>query len=226
MPGAARQATASNRAGESLNGYRGLLLDMHVPSWDPEFLAHLRPDDLIERLLAVDADEVTFYAQSHMGLCYWPSITGQTHPALAGRDLVGDVVTAFQSAGRRIRLYYSTVLNNWAYEHHRAWRMEVRPRSDGGFPGPRYGLCCPNAPGYVAFCHAQVTELLSRYDVHAFFFDMSLFFPPCICPNCRTRLASEAGIALPETIDWSSDAWVSYQDSRERWAGGESSLIS
>jgi hypothetical protein len=82
----------------------------------------------------------------------------------------------------------------------------------------RYGWCCQNHPEYREYEHAQVTDLLGRYDWDAVFYDM-IFWPIiCGCEHCRRRYRDETGKDFPETVDWTDPRWCEFQSARERWS--------
>jgi hypothetical protein len=195
-----------------------VLLDMHVPDWDPAFLARFEPADFVGRFAEAGAGEVTFYAQSHIGLCYWPTGTGPVHPAMGDRDFVGAMLREIHDNGMAARAYYSVVQNNWAYERHPDWRTTVPLRQDGGYPGPRYGLCCPNNPAYRDFVRRQTTDLVARYQFEAIFFDLTYLTPVCACRACQDRFEAELGIRPTTTVDWRSPGWSALRGAAERWA--------
>ena len=62
--------------------YRRLLMDTHVPDWDPAFLALYNPVDYARTAAKADFQAVMQYANSHVGLCLWPTKIGQQHAAL------------------------------------------------------------------------------------------------------------------------------------------------
>ena len=91
----------TNDAVRYCDTYRRTLLDMHIPDWDPEFLAEYDPEGLAELYAASHISGALFYCKSHMGLNYWPSPVGGIHPAAAERDLVGEMLHALQGARHR-----------------------------------------------------------------------------------------------------------------------------
>jgi alpha-L-fucosidase len=92
----------------------------------------------------------------HDGYCLWDTRTTDYSSAAqkAGQDFVGPFVKAFRKAGLKVGLYYSLV----------DWRFPAY------FEGPQ------NDPEgwhkFVAYCHAQVKELMSNYGkIDVFWFD-------------------------------------------------------
>ena len=200
--------------------YRRMLVDMHIPDWDPEFLAKYDPAQMVGLYKKAGLTSVMFYAQSHVGLCYWPTPTGKMHAGLQGRDIVGEMMSLLRKANIDACAYYSVVYNNWAYLEHPEWRMvSARSNVEEGeqFSGKRYGLCCPNNPGYREFAKAQVEEIAGGYDIDGLFIDMTFWPVICVCEHCRKRLKDEAQIEIPRTIDWFSPDWCRFQKAREQW---------
>ncbi len=198
-------------------GLRRMLVDMHIPDWDPKFLSKYDPAAMAERLGQARVNAAMIYCKSHAGLCYWPTRAGKMHAGLHERDVVGEMVGQLGARGIAVCAYYSIVFDNWAVEAHPDWRQRTIAGND--YQGLlRYGLCCQNHPEYRAYEMAQLGDLLSRYQFDALFLDM-IFWPlVCACDHCRARFRAEDGKEIPETVDWTSADWCAFQAARERWA--------
>ena len=59
--------------------YRRNLVDMHIEEWDPEFLASFDPENYVNMLKEANVSCAMVYANSHVGLCYWPTKNGKMH---------------------------------------------------------------------------------------------------------------------------------------------------
>jgi hypothetical protein len=194
---------------------------MHVPDWDPKLLAQYDPAEMVRQYERAGVSSAMFYCQSHVGLCNWPTRTGRQHANLRGRDVVAEMLKDLKARAIDSCAYYSVVYNTWAYQEHPEWRMQpgtslVSPRlAEDGLS--RYGLCCPNHPGYRRFCEAQVRELLHGRRFDGFFYDMTFWPWICTCPQCHARYRREAGAEIPRTIDWCDPAWCAFQAAREHW---------
>ena len=198
-------------------GYRRMLVDMHIPDWDPAFLSKYDPAEMVRLYQRAGLTSIMFYVQSHVGLCYWPTTTGKMHAGLNGRDVVGETVTLLEKAGIDACAYYSVIFNNWAAIEHPEWRLVTQnPNREVGLT-ERYGLCCPNNPGYRQFCRDQTEDLLGRYCFDGLFFDMTFWPGVCLCEHCRERCRRETGQGIPSTVDWFDPAWCRFQDAREQW---------
>jgi len=198
--------------------YSRLLLDMHIPDWDAEFLSQYDPARVAATQVAAGAGSVMVYCQSHMGLCYWPAAVGHRHAAMGDKDWLGESLAVFRQAKVEVFGYYSVIFNNAAYLDHPDWRIEPRPPLPGWvFHGNRYGQVCPNHPEYRSFVEAQLRDLFSRYVFDGFFFDMTFWRSACLCPSCRARFLAETGQEIPATVDWADPVWCAFQTARERW---------
>ena len=203
---------------QRLPRYSRLLLDMHIPDWDAAFLSEYDPRKVVNAYLASGADSVMVYCQSHVGLCYWPTVTGKPHAAMDGRDWLSESLAALREAGKEVYGYYSVIFNNAAYLTHPEWRIVPRPTMAGGaFHGKRYGHVCPNNPEYRQFVQAQIDELLTRYAFDGFFFDMTFWPGICECTACQQRFSAETGNPIPHIVDWDDATWCAFQRAREQW---------
>jgi hypothetical protein len=197
---------------------RRMLVDIHVPDFDERFLTSYDPVRMAEFYQRAQLDAVMFYCKSHVGLCNWPTKVGKMHPALKGRDVTRQLLDELQRRDIAACAYHSLIFDNWAWLEHPDWRIEpLDAPGEFGMLGPRYGVCCPNNSDYRAYEHEQVTDLLTRYDFDAVFFDMMFWPAVCGCAHCRERYRKEEAVEIPETLDWTSPAWCSFQSARERW---------
>lgn len=112
--------------------YRRLLVDTHVPDWDPRLLARLDANDYVATIARAGFQSVMQYAKSHVGLCLWQSKIGPVHANTKGRDYFGEVMEECRRHNLRTVAYYSLIFDIWAFDHYPDWRIlpEVRVRSD------------------------------------------------------------------------------------------------
>src|SRR5579872_282082 len=197
-------------------GYRRMLLDMHIPDWDSAFLTKYDPTAMAALYERARLTSAMLYCKSHAGLCYWPTKHGKMHEGIGGRDIVGAMVRELRARNIAPCAYYSIVFDNWAVEQHPEWRQRMVGGGDLRNV-VRYGTCCPNHPEYRAYEMAQLEDLLSSYRFDAIFLDM-IFWPLiCACDYCRARYRNEAGEDIPGEVSWTSRAWCEFQAARERW---------
>ena len=198
--------------------FRRLLVDMHIPDWDADFLAQYDPRTLIDTYVRAGATSVMFYCQSHVGLCYFPTKTGKQHPALNGRDIVSETLALLREHNIAAVGYYSVNYNDWAFWEHPAWRtIPSGDKSADSFAHSRYGTCCLNHPEYRAFVLAQLSEILDRRKFDGFFVDDSFWSTICVCAQCREKYHWEASAEIPRTVDWFDPTWCRFQSKREHW---------
>jgi len=193
---------------------------MHIEDWDERFLSKLDPKNYVKMLKLANVKSAMIYANSHVGYCYWPTRTGHMHRGIRGRDVLGEIIDLCHKEGIDVIVYYSLIFNNWAYEHHPEWRIidldGQASRERSGQAG-RYGVCCPNSPGYRKFVLDQIEELGKNYEFEGIFFDMTFWPAVCYCSNCKRRYKEETGENPPTTINWDDPSWIKFQRKREEW---------
>ncbi|MCE9616031.1 MAG: alpha-L-fucosidase [Lentisphaerae bacterium] len=193
------------------------LVDMHVPDWDPRMMAAFEADAHVRLVKRTGAQSLMIYAKSHAGQCFWNTRLGGRHRVMGARDFFGDTVAACRRHGLIPRGYFSVIFDSWAYEQHPDWR-QVPATGEASVLKQRYGVVCPNAPGYRDYVAACLQEILA-YDIPDIFFDMMFWpwFAPCCCGHCVERFRREQGRELPRVPDWEDDAWRALQRSRQAW---------
>lgn len=184
---------------------RQIHLDFHTSphigdvaaDWDPELFA--------DTMAAAHVESVTVFATCHHGLAYFPSSVVPVHPAL-DIDLLGEQIESLHARGIRAPVYVTVGWNVSAADRHPEWqqvRMDgtlVRPLPTAA-PWGSWPMMCLNS-GYADEVEAVVTELLDRYDVDGFFFDIVAYpAEACACVNCLPRLrelANETGGSITD----------------------------
>ena len=214
------------------NAWRRHLVDMHVEEWNPEFLSEFHPETYVENLKRAKVQNAMIYAQSHVGLCYYPTKVGKVHNAFVGReDMMKQVVDLCHEAGISVTIYYSLIFNNYEHDRHPEWRIigregksqrELCVQNDLSFAADgvtRYGHCCPNNMEYRAFVKEQIREMAEYFEFEGFFFDM-LFWPgTCYCEHCKERWEKEVGGNMPGLDDTEDPNWQIHIEKRKEWMG-------
>ncbi|MFI5357471.1 MAG: beta-galactosidase trimerization domain-containing protein [Opitutales bacterium] len=200
--------------------WRRSTIDMHIPDWDPQFMAEFDVERFVDAFVRSRAQSVLVPAMSHTGLYNYPTKVGRQHGALHGRDVLGEMIDCCHRHGIAFEVYGSLVFDRWAYDEHPEWRGRDARGIEGFEFGAeaRYGLVCPNSP-YRDYVRAWVRELCERYDFEAIFFDMTYWPGVCYCDHCQRRWAKEAGGELPRIVNWTDPRWVAFQRKREKWLG-------
>ena len=218
--------------------YRRHLCDMHIADWDESFLSEFSPEEYVENLERAKIKSAMIYFQSHVGLCYYPTKSGQMHKAFIGKeDMIRRVVELCHKKGIAVTGYYSLIYNTVEHDRNTGWRLvDVNGRSPrdakadlGGenFRGSRYGHCCPNNPEYREFCRAQISEMSEYFgNIEGMFYDM-LFWPTiCYCDHCKARWEREVGGEIPTVEDWSDPRWLLHIRKRREWIGEYAKWVS
>ena len=200
------------------NRWRRILVDMHIPDWDAEFLSKLSPERYVDLMEQGGATSVMVYANSHVGFCLYPTKVGRMHAGLKGRDFFGEVVELCHKRDITVVTYYTLVFNNYAYIEHPDWRATINGWYPPGGPDSsnRYGTCCPNSP-YREFALAELEEICGNYDTEGIFLDMTFWPGVCYCQHCVDRHKKEFGTELPNVVNWNDPKWVQFQKARQRW---------
>ena len=204
-----------NSAAWYKNAYRRNVIDMHITADDERFMTEIDPQDYISMLVRGQVQSTVLYAQSHIGLCYFPTQMGKMHPGLKGRDILREITDLCHQEGIGVVIYYSLIFDLWAYRNHPDWKIctsDGKPAADTS----RYGVCCPNSP-YREYVRQMAAELCTHYDFEGIRFDMTFWPHVCYCHHCQERFSREVGGELPRIIQWDEPHWVAFQRARERW---------
>ena len=206
--------------------FRRNLVDMHIEDWDDEFLSQFDPESYFDCMKRGNIKSPMIYLQSHVGLCNWPSESGEMHKGFDGENKMLRLFELCNSDGMDVIGYYSLIFNNWAYNRFPDWRMrDVNGLSSrekdctGIVCGGRYGILCPNNKEYREFTVRQLREMLDIYDMKGVFLDMAFWPMVCYCDSCKKRYKKEAGKEIPVKIDWNDSVWNAFQKKREEWMG-------
>jgi hypothetical protein len=203
--------------------YRRHLFDFHVDDWNPEFLSRWDPKVMAENMALEKCTAVTVFANTHTGLCNYPTNVGQMHRGLKGRDALGEMINIFHKQGLDVVVYYVTIYTNWYWETHPDARtVDADGKSEkqtiGSIGRPRrFGTLCPNNEAYRDFVVAQLTEICTNYEFEGTWPDMTFWPTVCYCPSCKRRYAKEIGGEIPRVIDWEDPVWVRFQRQRQEW---------
>jgi Alpha-L-fucosidase len=107
---------------------------------------------------AMGARYLTITTKHHDGFCLWPSAFSDFTVAVTphGRDLLGEIIRAYEAEGIAVHLYYSVL--DW---HHPDWRYRIENADDEAA-----------FARYLTFAGDQLRELATRYPgVRGFWFD-------------------------------------------------------
>lgn len=217
------------------NTYRRYLCDMHIDDWDKSFMSEFEPESFIENLKKAGIQNAMLYAQSHVGLCFYPTKIGEMHRAFIGKeDMMKRTADLCHKNGISVTIYYSLNFNNVEHDKHKEWRMVtesgVSRREGGTSQGQaldfaslrfgRYGICCPNKPEYREFVYSQIDEIMDYFDdCEGLFFDMPFWYYTCYCDKCSERWKKEMGGKIPVDPKQGSAEHINLMDRKHAWMG-------
>jgi hypothetical protein len=199
------------------------LLDFHIDDWHPAFLSKLDPAHFAECVAALKSTAATVFANTHTGLCTYPTKVGEMHAGLKGRDALGELIGELHKRGIDVVVYYVMIFADWYWDNHPEARVVD---ADGqaikvliGSKGKprRFSTTCPNNPEYRRFVVAQIQEICDGYEFEGVWPDMTFWPTVCYCASCRERYRKEIGGEIPRVIDWEDPAWVGFQRKRQEW---------
>jgi hypothetical protein len=197
--------------------YRRLLVDTHVPDWDPVLLSRFDARDYVDTIAGAGFQCLMQYAISCAGLCLWPTKIGTVHRGMHGRDYFGEVMEECKRRGLYRVAYFHVVWDNWGYQMRPQWRFRPAEGDEEVMEG-RYGYTCINTPARTYYLDL-VRELVGRYDFEGLFNDMILWPGVCYCEYCTDRFRKEHNAEAPRIVNWDDPLWRTFQAARQRWMG-------
>lgn len=172
--------------------FRQIHLDFHTSPHISDVGADFDPVRFAATFTRAQVSSVTLFARCHHGLSYYPSAVTPVHPGLQRPDLMGDMIQALHGQGIRAPIYVTVGWDEHAAMTHQDWlAVDRRGSLVGRTPldvSERWRWLCLNT-GYADYLAAQVQELLERYPVDGFFFDIVRQpSPGCVCNTCLTQM--------------------------------------
>ena len=167
---------------------RQVHLDFHTSPHIPDVGCEFDPAEFAATFKKAHVNSVTVFAKCHHGMCYWDAKTGPRHPALGKLDLMGEQIEALHREGIRAPIYFTVGWEEESARVHPEWRQV---RADGSFaragthPGAWWFMNFTH-PDYLDLMEAQVREILARYPVDGFWFDI-LFMEGESCWSAASR---------------------------------------
>ena len=160
---------------------RQIHLDFHTSPFIPDVGREFNADAFAETFHRAHVNSVTIFAKCHHGMCYYPTKVGVQHPALKGRDLLGEMIEALHARGIRCPIYVTVGWEEHAADQHPEWRqmhhngtfaqLELSPDWKNFQPG-RWRFMNWLHPEYQDTIEAHLLELLKGYSIDGFFFDI------------------------------------------------------
>jgi hypothetical protein len=180
------------------NHQRQVHLDFHTSPFIPDVGCEFDAREFARTFKRAHVNSVTIFAKCHHGQCYYPTKTGVQHPALKGRDLLGEQIEALHREGIRCPIYTTVVWEEDVAQKHPEWRQLTKQGTFAGWATSanqtdvQPGMWKFNNflhPDYQDYMEAHLREICANYPVDGLFLDI-LFFVPNACwsePSVRFR---------------------------------------
>jgi len=162
--------------------------------------------------------ELVYMDGIHQSETLFPTSLSTMSPHLAGRDLVAEFTSACKDLGIRAGAYITPFEHTPFSKDHPEY---CQTKTDGGpYEGqtwaPTNYWSCWNSPFLDKMC-ALISEMYSRYDLEAAFFDGLLSrHGVCHCPACTRRFKADTGHELPGTHDLANPVFREYLHWKDR----------
>ena len=177
---------------------RQVHLDFHNSPLIPDVGAAFDAGEFARTMAAARVESVTLCAKCHHGMNYFPAKAGTPHPALAGRDLLGEQIAALHQHGIRATLYTTIAWEEQVAATHPEWRQLLRDGSCAQTTdaGPWKFLNFLH-PDYQEYIEAHLREICARYgaEVDGLFLDILTFHPGACWSDVSRRFRERAGLA-------------------------------
>lgn len=164
---------------------RQVHLDFHTSPYITDVAVEFNATEFADTLKRAHVNSVTIFAKCHHGYTYFPSKACPQHPALRGRDLLGEQIEALHRVGIRCPIYITVGWEARAAQEKPEWRAMYKNGLFGDWPTEKPGqwkFLNWLHPEYQDHIAAVTQEVLDRYgrDVDGFFYDI-VFFPKGAC---------------------------------------------
>jgi hypothetical protein len=200
-----REAAKMTRISHPDQFSRQVHLDFHTSPLIPDVGCEFDAKAFARTLKQAHVTSVTVFAKCHHGMCYYPTKTGTQHPALRGRDLLGEQIEALHREGIRVPVYTTVVWEEdvaWKYPQWRQITYDGAIACPPGATGPdgksgHKGMWKFNNfldPDYQDYIEAHVREFVGAYDVDGVFLDIVFFAPGACWSDASRRFREKHGL--------------------------------
>jgi uncharacterized lipoprotein YddW (UPF0748 family) len=185
---------------------RQVHLDFHTSPYIPDAGSEFDARAFAQTIKKAHINSVTVFAKCHHGQCYYPTKTGTQHPALKGRDLLGEQIEALHSEGIRCPIYTTVAWEEDVAQKHPDWRQMSKGGTFAGWNTSANGIDVQPGmwkfnnflhPDYQDYIEAHVREICANYDVDGLFFDILFFAPNACWSEPSTRFRAKHGLLGP-----------------------------
>lgn len=163
---------------------RQVHLDFHTSPFIPDVGSEFNAREFANTMKRAHVNSVTIFAKCHHGQCYYPTKTGIQHPALKGRDLLGEQIEALHREGIRCPIYTTVVWEEDVARKHPEWRQLTKEGTFAGWFTSANQIDVQPAmwkfnnflhPDYQDYMEEHIREICANYEVDGLFFDIVFF---------------------------------------------------
>src|SRR5262249_28961503 len=153
---------------------RQVHLDFHTSPHIPDLGQEFDAEEFARTFREAHVNSVTVFAKCHHGMCYYPTKTGVPHPALGGRDLLGEQIEALHREGIRCPIYTTVAWEEDVAQRIPEWRQIKKDgtfaqitRTDWKQPPRLGGWRFVNYlhPDYQDYIEEHLREIFADYEV-------------------------------------------------------------
>jgi len=116
---------------------RQVHLDFHTSPHIPDVGSEFNAREFARTLKVAHVNSINIFAKCHHGMCYYPTKAGAMHPALKGRDLLGEQVEALHREGIKCPIYFTVGWEEDSAHKHPEWRQMRRDGKHARAGSPR-----------------------------------------------------------------------------------------
>ncbi len=186
-------------AASALDHQRRVHLDFHTSPLIPDVACAFDAASFARTFADARVNSVTLTAKCHHGMSYYPTQVGTPHPALAGRDLLGEQIESLHRHGIRAPIYTTVAWEEDAAARYPDWQQRLRDGAPAvsAQVGPWKFLNFLH-PDYQGYIEAHLRELCARYgsEIDGFFLDILTFHPAACWSDASVRFREKQGILL------------------------------
>ncbi len=195
--------SSSSMPSPLLTHRRQVHLDFHTSPYIHDVSVDFDAQAFAQTMAEAHVNSVTVFAKCHHGMCYYPTKHGTQHPALHGRDLLGEQIEVLLSKGIRAPIYTTVVWEEDVATRFPLWRQMRRDGLFAGGSGAASGEGhFPGAwkwnnfvhPDYQDYIEAHLREILERYPVDGLFLDILMMHSDACWSEPSLRFRDKHGL--------------------------------
>lgn len=170
---------------------RAVHLDFHTMPAVPDVGADFDADAFARTLEDARVDFITVFAKCNLGMAYYPTKVGVTHPSLK-IDLLGEMVEACHKRDITIAAYWNAGLDHEMALRHRDWAILGNDGRtyDEDHLDHFFRTMCFGGP-WADLLAATIEEVLEGYEIDGIFLDCWYFGVGCQGVECAAGMREE-----------------------------------